>query len=209
MCCGEGDERVGEDEFGLADVGAVEGDGFAGFDFEPGCLGRRVDDGAGIALAAVFVREIQFDAGFEAGVAEPVLGAGEGAVDAGGADFQGPGGGDGVFDVQDGGEEVADLLAVLDGEGGAVGAVGHDLDGGGFLAHDLDADELVALVFEPGGDQVGDFGFEAGVDGLVVGGQGGKNPIKKAARLGPPWEGGGLLERILGGFGGGGKVGVV
>jgi hypothetical protein len=60
-----------------------------------------------------------------------------------------------------GADRVADRLAILDQEGRAVGAVGHDLHDRPFLAADLHAHELVAHLAERGHDGVGDAGFQA------------------------------------------------
>ena len=96
-----------------------------------------------------------------AGEAVPVLGAGQRAVDAGGADLQRPGAGDRVLHVQHGAERVTDRLAVGDGDLAAVGAVGHHLHGGTVAAEDRDAHEFVAHAFQCGRDDGGQPGFEA------------------------------------------------
>ena len=104
-----------------------------------------------------------------------------GPVDAGGGDLQRPGGVDRVFHVHHGGEQCADLLAILEREGGAIGAVGHDLHGRGLGAHHLHADQLIALGFQRLDDDVGNAALKAGMDGAVIG-QTAKYPTKKAAR---------------------------
>ena len=91
-----------------------------------------------------------------AGVALPVLGAGQRPVDAGGGDLQRPFAADRVLDIEHGADRVADRLAILDPEGVAIGAVGHDLHHRPFLAADLHPHELVAHVLDGGGHGVGD-----------------------------------------------------
>ena len=56
---------------------------------------------------------------------------------------------------------VADRLAVLDRDRGAVGAVGHDLHGRPLAPEHRDAHEFVAHVGERGRDDGGQPGFQA------------------------------------------------
>ena len=114
------------------------------------------------ALAAVD-RSDDLGAGGVPGEAVPVLHPGQRAVDTGGADFQAPGAGNRVFYVHHGIEVMAEVLAVVDRERGAVRAVHHDLHRGPVAAEHGDAYQLVAHMDEGGLDDGGDPGFQADV----------------------------------------------
>jgi hypothetical protein len=70
---------------------------------------------------------------------------------------------DEVGHVEHGAEGAADRFAVLDDDGGAVGAVGHDLHGGAVGAEDGHADEFVAHVGQRGLDGGGDARLQRGI----------------------------------------------
>ena len=148
-----------------------------------GVIGAEHD--AGEALAAVDRRD-GLGAGEMAGEAVPVLGAGQRAVDAGGADLQRPGAGDRVLHVQHRAERVADRLAIGDGDLAAVGAVGHHLHRRAVAAEHGDAHEFVAHAFERGRDDGGQPGFQAGVarssDRAVAFSKQKRRPVKATPR---------------------------
>ena len=139
----------------------------------------RPEHGAGEAAAAV-ERGGELDAGEVAGEAVPVLGPGQRPVDARRADFQRPGGGQRVLDVEHGAEGDAEGLAIGDAERGAVGALGHHLHGRPLAPEHGDAHQLVAQSVERGRDQAGDAVLQRGGVGC------GAVQTKKAAREGHP-----------------------
>ncbi len=85
-----------------------------------------------------------------------------------------------VFHVQHGAEGVADRLAILDGDLGAIGAVRHDLHGGPVAAEHGDAHQFVAHAFQCGSNDGGQPRFEAGMWGVRC------VQNEKGGRLRPP-----------------------
>ncbi len=81
---------------------------------------------AGKALAAILGKE-GFNAGEVPGEAIPVLDPGQRTIDSGRTNFQGPGAGDRILDIDGRAYVMADLLAVLDSDLGPISAIRHDL----------------------------------------------------------------------------------
>ncbi len=90
---------------------------------------------AGKALAAV-LREEGFDLGEVSGKAIPVLDPGQRAIDPGGTNFQGPGAGDRILDIDSRAYVMADLLAIVDADLRPISAIGHDLHHRSFAPQD-------------------------------------------------------------------------
>ncbi len=141
------DQGVGQDKLRAANVGVANGDFRTVVEPKPRGLLVGPQNHAGEALAAV-LREEGFNPRQMAGEAVPVLDAGQRAVDAGGTDLQRPGAGNRIVDVDRGADVMADLLAILDRDLRAVGAVGHDLHRGTFAAEDRDAHQFESHQFQ-------------------------------------------------------------
>ncbi len=155
------DQRVGQHQPRLAYLGQRQRRFRAVLDPQAADPVRSTQHDAGEALAPV-----DGDVGFRprqmAGKPVPVLFPRQRPVDPGRADLQVPGAADRVVHVQHRAHRVADRLAILDPDQGAVGAVGHDLHRGRGAAGDGHAHQLVAHVHEGGGDHGGDARVQPG-----------------------------------------------
>src|ERR1700733_4379596 len=159
---GGGDQCISQYQFGTADRVERQHNFVAVVEPEPRARLVGAQRDAREAPAA-FDRRYRLGPREVSGEAVPVLGAGQGSIDAGGTDFQGPGAGGRILDVQHCAEGVADRLAVSDSDLAAVGPVGHYLDGGPIAAEHDDAHELITHAFQRGADDCGQPRFEAGM----------------------------------------------
>ena len=117
---------------------------------------------AGKALAAILGKK-GFDTGEVPGEAIPILDPGQRPVNSGGTNFQSPGAGDRILDIDGRAYVMADLLAVVDADLRPVGAIGHDLYYRSFPPQDGDPDEFKAHQLEARRNDRGQLALQAGV----------------------------------------------
>ena len=127
----------------------------------PGSIIVGTEHDAGKALAAILGKK-GFNASKVPREAVPVLDPGQRAVDAGGTNFQGPGAGDRILDIDGRAYVMANLLAVCDADLRPVGAIGHDLHYRSLAPQDGDPDEFKAHQLEARRNDCGQLVLQAG-----------------------------------------------
>lgn len=91
----------------------------------------------------------------------PVLCTRQRAINPGRRHFQRPGSRNGIINVKDGAHDMTDLLAILHVNEGAIGTVGHNLDGWRFTSQHRQTNELKAHIFKCGRNLPRDARFKA------------------------------------------------
>ena len=153
------DQGIGQDKFRASNVRKANQDFGPVIQPQARAVIICAKNDAQEALAAV-LWEKSFDPRLMTGEPVPVLQPGQRPIDPGRTNFQRPGTGDRIVNVDRGADVVADLGAVFNGDLAAVGPIGHDLHRGALTAEHRDAHKLKAHKLQPRRDNRGQLAFQ-------------------------------------------------